>query len=205
MARTVQPVSVEGIEFDALFESSEDYSADVPEYPTEKGFSVSDTIVLKPETLSMTLLVSDTPVTWKQRFGSEPGRMENVVKRLRELYFSKKTVTVVTSDAVYNNMAITSFSVSKNPSSGYIREIPISFQKVTVTESSTVTIPDSYGKSGTTGVSAGAANTVKENSGSQGNTSGNAGSSGGSGSSGNSESGAGGSILYQAAANFGLI
>lgn len=149
-----QPVSIDGIEFDALIDQSVDYSAEVPEYPTEKGFSVSDTIVLKPETISMTLFVTDTPVTWKQRFGSGSGRVQNVVKQLEELYFSKKVITIVTSDAVYDNMAITSISIAKNTSAGYAREIPISFKKIVVTESSTVTIPDSYGKSGASSASA---------------------------------------------------
>ena len=49
MARAKQPVSVDDIEFDALIDSEEGYEADVPEYPTERGFSVSDTIVLKAE------------------------------------------------------------------------------------------------------------------------------------------------------------
>ena len=70
MARAKQPVSVDDIEFDALIDSEEGYEADVPEYPTEKGFSVSDTIVLKADTLNMTLYVTDTPVTWRERTGS---------------------------------------------------------------------------------------------------------------------------------------
>ena len=83
MAKAKQPVSIDGIEFDALLDQSREYEADVPEYPTEKGFSVSDTIVLKAETISMTLYVTDTPVTWKNRFGSGAGRVENIVKRCR--------------------------------------------------------------------------------------------------------------------------
>lgn len=212
MARAKQPVSIDGIEFDALIDQSVDYSAEVPEYPTEKGFSVSDTIVLKPETISMTLFVTDTPVTWKQRFGSGSGRVQNVVKRLEELYFSKKVISIVTSDAVYDNMAITSISIVKNTSSGYAREIPISFKKIVVTESSTVTIPDSYGKSGASGASAGSASTstVSSGGGSSGSSSGSSGSgSSSSGSSGGSSGGSGGgskgSILYQAASGFGLI
>lgn len=212
MARAKQPVSIDGIEFDALIDQSIDYSAEVPEYPTEEGFSVSDTIVLKPETISMTLFVTDTPVTWKQRFGSGSGRVENVVKRLEELYFSKKVITIVTSDAVYDNMAITSISIAKSASAGYAREIPISFKKIVVTESSTVTIPASYGKSGTTGASAGSASTSTASSGGgSSSSSSGGGSSGGSsggrssgGSSGGS-SGSSGSILYQAASGFGLI
>ena len=89
MARAKQPVSVADIEFDALIDSEEGYEADVPEYPTEKGFSVSDTIVLKADTLNMTLYVTDTPVTWRERTGSGPGKTEGVVRRLKDLYFAK--------------------------------------------------------------------------------------------------------------------
>lgn len=197
MARAKQPVSIDGIEFDALLDQSMDYEADVPEYPTEKGFSVSDNISLKPETLSMTLYVSDTPVTWKSRFGSGKGRVEKVVKQLQDLYFAKKVVTVVTSDSVFDSMAITSISFSKSADVGYAREIPISLKKIIVTESSTTSIPDSYGKSGTTGASAGTANTTAGNSGSSGN--------GGGGKSSNSESGKNGSVLYNAANSLGII
>ena len=198
MARAKQPVSIDGIEFDALLDQSMDYEADVPEYPTEKGFSVSDNISLKPETLSMTLYVSDTPVTWKSRFGSGKGRVEKVVKQLQDLYFAKKVVTVVTSDAVFDSMAITSISISKSADVGYAREIPISLKKIIVTESSTTSIPDSYGKSGTTGASAGTANTTAGNSGSSG-------SSGNGGKNGNSDSEKNGSILYNAANSLGII
>lgn len=198
MARAKQPVSIDGIEFDALLDQSMDYEADVPEYPTEKGFSVSDNISLKPETLSMSLYVSDTPVTWKSRFGSGKGRVEKVVKQLQDLYFAKKVVTVVTSDAVFDSMAITSISFSKSADVGYAREIPISLKKIIVTESSTTSIPDSYGKSGTTGASAGTANTTAGNSGSSG-------SGGNSSKNGNSDSGKNGSILYNAANSLGII
>lgn len=192
MAKAKQPVSIDGIEFDALLDQSRDYEADVPEYPTEKGFSVSDTIVLKAETISMTLYVTDTPVTWKNRFGSGGGRVESVIKRLEQLYFSKKVFTVVTSDAVFDNMVLTSMSIAKSSDVGYAREIPISLKKIIVTESNTVTIPDSYGKSGTSGASAGSANTTTATNSSASNSS-------------NSSEQKSGSILYNAASSFGLI
>lgn len=195
MARAKQPVSIDGIEFDALIDQSINYEADVPEYPTEKGFSVSDTVALKPETIAMTLYVTDTPVTWRNRFGSGAGRVENVVKRLEQLYFAKKVFTVVTSDAVYDNMVLTSMSISKSSDVGYAREIPISLKKIIVTESKTVTIPASYGKSGTSSASAGTASTSSASNGSSSSSS-------NSNSSSNEKSG---SILYNAASSFGLV
>lgn len=208
MARAKQPVSVGGIEFDALIDLEENYESDVPEYPTEKGFKVSDTIVLKATVLNMTLFVTDTPVTWKNRLGSGPGKTEAVVKRLKEMYFKKLPVEVITSDAVYSNMAVTSLSIKNTAEVGYAREIPISFKEIVVTESKTVTIPASYGKSGKTGASGGTANTRSGSSGGgsgSGSSGGGSSSSGGGGSGKSSGSGKSGSILYNAASSFGLL
>lgn len=198
MARAKQPVSVDDIEFDALIDSEEGYEADVPEYPTEKGFSVSDTIVLKADTLNMTLYVTDTPVTWRERTGSGPGKTEDVVRRLKDLYFAKKILEVTTTDCVYSNMVITSMNIKKSVEVGYAREIPITFKKIEVTETATAEIPASYGKSGKTAKAAGKASTTAAS------TAGN-GSSGGSSASGSSSSSSRGSVLYNAASSFGLL
>lgn len=198
MARAKQPVSVDDIEFDALIDSEEGYEADVPEYPTEKGFGVSDTIVLKADTLNMTLYVTDTPVTWRERTGSGPGKTEGVVRRLKDLYFAKKILEVTTTDCVYSNMVITSMNIKKSVEVGYAREIPIAFKKIEVTETATAEIPASYGKSGKTAKAAGkASKTAASTAGSS--------SSGGSSASGSSSSSSRGSVLYNAASSFGLL
>lgn len=206
MGKAKQPVSINGVEFDALIDSDEGYEAQVPEYPTEKGFSVSDNITLKPETLNMTLFVTDTPVTWKNRHGGGPGYTEGIVAQVKALYFAKQPVTVTTSESVYENMAITNLNIKKSTEVGYAREIPIVLKKIVVTESATVTIPDSYGKSGTTGASAGTASTTaaSQGSGGGGSSGGSAGSSSGGSSNGSNKQG-GGSILYNTASSFGLL
>ena len=208
MMKAKQPVSVAGIEFDALIDQTIDYNADVPEYVTEKGFSVSDNVSLKPEELSMTLYVTDTPVTWKYYFGYTKGRTEKVIKQLQDLYFAKEPVTVITSDTVYENMAITSISISKSVDVGYAREIPTKVKKVIVTESKTTKIPSSYGKSGKSKKSAGTANkktgSKSSSSGSTSNSSSTASTSSTS-SGGSSSSGKKSSILYSVASKTGLL
>ena len=42
MARARQPVSIGGVEFDALIKVETTYQADVPQYPIETGFKISD-------------------------------------------------------------------------------------------------------------------------------------------------------------------
>lgn len=201
MARAKQPVSVAGIEFDALIEEEHTLSATVPQYSVEDGFSVSDSIILDPEKLSMILYLTNTPVTWASRHGISQDRVNSVCKQLEELYFTKEPVTVVTTDATYTSMAIDNISFKKSIETGYSREIPISFTKIRVTTAKTTTIPDSYGKGGATGAQAGTANTSSGSSGGSSSGSGGSGGSGSSGSNGNTKS----SILYKAASGLGLM
>lgn len=173
MAKAKVPVTINGLEFDALISEERTLEATVPEYTIETGFSVSDTIILGAEKLSMTLYVTNTPVTWQKRHGTSQSRVSNVCSRLEQMYFNRTLVTIVTSDKTYRNMAIESISFSKSLETGYAREIPISFKKVQKTSATTTTIPDSYGKSGTTGASGGTAGTSSGSSGSSTGGSGN--------------------------------
>lgn len=191
-----QPVSINGIEFDAML--GEDYSleASSPDYVVESGFTIGDSIILSAEILTLTLFVSDRPVTFKSRFGGA-GRVDSVVKQLKELYYGKQLVSVTTPDAQYDNMAIQSLKISRTNEYGYAREVPITLKHIRTTATQTTSIPASYGKSGSTKAAAGTASTTSGGSsgGSSGSSGGNSGSSGGSK----------GSILYNVASNIGLL
>ncbi|MDR2359680.1 MAG: hypothetical protein LBD85_00135 [Oscillospiraceae bacterium] len=191
MARSRTPVSVNGIEFDALLDDSRSLTNQVPSYPVESGFSVSDTIIHDPETLSMTLFLTESAVDFRNRGHGGSGWVSRVIKQLEDLYFSGELVTVTTSGATYTDMAIVDISISISDGNGYSKEVAISFQKVETVSSKTTTIPDSYGKSGTTGANAGSASTSVSDT-----PAATSGSGGAGGSSSGSESGSKGSILY---------
>ena len=161
--RAKRPVSVGGIEFDALIDEELSLESIIPAYAVEEGFAISDSIILNPEKLKMTLYVTGTPITWRDRH-DEDGRVEKVCKKLEELYFARSPVKIITSDRTYRDMAIETISFRKSADVGYAREIPISFQKINVTSAKTTTIPDFYGKSGATGASAGSANVTQGDS-----------------------------------------
>ena len=59
MAKKVQPVSINDVEFDALIDDSRTLPNSVPSYPVEDGFSISDTIIHSPQTLSITVYVGE--------------------------------------------------------------------------------------------------------------------------------------------------
>ena len=206
MPRATQPVSINGIEFDALISQEQTLTAKAPEYTVEDGFPVSDNVSLDSEPLNMVLYLTNTPVTWYNRHGSSPSRVAQVEKQLKELYFAKEPVTIVTSDDVFTDMVITSVGFKKSLETGFDREIPIAFKKVRITKARTATIPESYGRGGATGASAGTANTSAGSSGSGSGSSGGGGSGSGSGSGGSNQNGnRKGSILYGAASSMGLL
>lgn len=193
MKKPIKPVSVAGIEFPAMLDETQTYTSDIPDYTVETGFVVGDSIILQPFELPLTLLLSDTPLTWRGRVRS----MAEAESMLKELYFSRTLFTVVTPSGTYENMGITSMQIKRSTENGYNKEVSLSLKQVNVTSTKTTTIPDSYGKSGVTGANAGTAST------STGSTSGSggSGSSSGSGSSGSKSS----SILYGLANTAGLL
>ena len=176
MSRVTRPVSIDGIEFDALIESTEGYEANVPSYPVEAGFEVSDAIILLPKTLNMRIFLTNTPVTWRHRNRPDLSRVESVLNRLEEVYFKRIPVTVITTDDTYHNMAIVSIELTKSKDTGTSREIPITFQEVPVVESRIVAIPASLGRGGDTGAPAGTANTASRTTTAPRNDGGNRGS-----------------------------
>jgi len=164
MAVSKVPVTITGpdetkVSADALIESTESLSAEVPTYSVEDGFSVSDSVIINPMGLSMTLFFSDTPVTHRLRHGSKIGKVQEAVAALKKIYFSKGLVTIKTRRGVLRNMAITSIELTNTKGTGTSREIPITFQQVRVTEAKLVGIPASYGKGGATGATAGTTST----------------------------------------------
>ena len=164
MAKKLIPVSIAGIEFDALLDETSSYSASVPSYPIESGFPVSDTIILDPLSLSMNLYLSNTPVTWLYRHGNDTTRVRKVCEQIEEMWFNKELVKVVTPDKIYTNMGITSLSIKKSQDNGYSRQISISLTKVEITEKKLVLIPSDLLKSGETMSNAGVAVTSNTSS-----------------------------------------
>lgn len=203
MSKPVRPVRIDGIEFDALISSSESYSADVPDYPCEDGYSVHDTIITKPMELSLTLFLSNNPVTWYNRLGNSSDRVQVVEEKLRSLFAARKKMTVLTATDKFTNMCLTSVGINKSKENGNGRGIDVTLKQVSITATQNTSVPASYGKSGESMSNAGNAGT--SGSGGSGSSGGGGGSSSSSSSSGSSGSKSKASMLYSAASSLGWI
>lgn len=214
MAKAKQPVTIWGIEFDALIDEQKTFSSTIPTYPVEEGFPITDTIINDPISLSLSLYVSNTPVTWLYRHGSSADRVVRICNQIEEKWLEKKLAKIVTSDAIYKDMGITSISIKKSKEIGYAREISVTAQKVRITKRKTVKIPSYILKAGETMASAGKATTSSTSgksvssstgSGSGGNSGSSSGNSSGKGNSGSDAAKKNQSILYGVASGLGFI
>lgn len=164
-SRIPQPVIIEDLEFDALMAQEQTLENTVPQYVTDEGFMVSDAIINESEKLDMLLVISELPITWRDRHGTSETRLSDSIEKLKEFYFAKKPVTVITHKETYENMAITSISISEDDKNcGRTLEIPISFEKIRITSTKQVenTLPKSNGKSGATKKANGTPKTQKK-------------------------------------------
>lgn len=181
-----EPVSINGVEFDAVIERQEQMSATVPQYPIENGVSISDNVALDAMELTMTLYLTATPITWASRHGTGEEHIDATCEKLRKQYASREPLEVVTSNRTYSSMVIKQMQFKKSEDIGMAMEIPITLTQVTTTSSEKVDIPAGLGKGGTTKKDTGRTGTgsasVTQLSGSSG-----------SGSSGSSSSGSGSS------------
>jgi hypothetical protein len=196
MAKVKSKVSINGTKFDAVLDDSYGMTNDIPEYPVETGFSISDSIIHKPRTLNLTVFASDV----KGGAGGM-GRSE-AISKLESLYFLNDTVSVVTIFGSFPTMGIASIEVSRSSDTAFTVQAALSLIEVRKVGSKTTTIPDSYGKSGTSGTNAGTASTSTSATpaASSGGSSASASTSGGS-----STPASGQSLAYSLAQGAGLL
>jgi hypothetical protein len=161
-----EPTKIGAIECDVLIEQEITLSSDVTEHPVEDGFPVHDHVIRKPLKLAMTIAISNMPVTWYDRFGSNSqDRMGDAVSKLEGIYKAGDPITVVTQEKVYDNMVMTDCRIPKNRENGKVLKVPLEFTQIRKVQVKTAEIPAEYvdaltkGKAGETNQDAGTATT----------------------------------------------
>ncbi len=132
------------------------YESDVTSYPVESGGTMTDNIRPKPVRVTMTGVVSNTPLTsiMQQRRDQEPGndsdRSESVISEARNTFGALKAiwrlrepVTIRTSLNTYENMAMTSLSIPRSKDTGDALHFTASFEQIQIVTNSRVRVRSS--------------------------------------------------------------
>lgn len=162
--RATSPAVLGGIEFDSVITKDEQLSAEAPDFATEKGYSVIDTIIIKPTTLSVEAVVANRPVTWLSRHGSSSNRIAEVTRQLRKIFVDRELVTYSANGDTWDNMAITTLNIPDDAESGDSIKVSFSLKQVTVTRKQTALVTVSFPRGGTSNTNAGSVSSKKAGS-----------------------------------------
>lgn len=130
--------NVGGVFLDATLTEDHQYNARATTYPIEDFRNITDHIINEPETLSLTGVVSDTPLSILSSFN----RSVDAFNRLVRIYETKQLITVVTGIKVYTNMCITSLQIPRNVQSGQSLTFSMEFQKIFTDNSVRLTLSE---------------------------------------------------------------
>lgn len=133
-------------EFDATLSESHQFQADLTEFPVESGTEVSDHRRQKPFQLTVSALISNTPIERYDLKGSPdgphkpwtPGSAEEVAKSFALWHRSNQRFNVVTRLGTYTNMFLTAFSFPRDPKTGEILRVDMTLRQVTLVKTERV-------------------------------------------------------------------
>lgn len=118
--------SIQGIFLDATVSEDHHYVSRVTQFPIESGSVITDHVINEPDTLSLSGIVSDSPLAFLSSFN----RSSDAFNRLVRIHELKERVTVVTGIKVYQNMIMTSLSVPRTVETGQALNFVMEFQQV---------------------------------------------------------------------------
>lgn len=156
------------LKVDASVKESHNRTATVTDNEVEDGSLVSDHVILSPESVTLSCIVSDVPVSIlglgvsqddvlgaaKDFLGGNKGAFEGLVKNprrtpkeawqyLEQIWKARNPFNVVTALQRYENMVITNLTAPRESSNGKSLMFDIDLRKIRIIKSSNVAIPAS--------------------------------------------------------------
>jgi len=150
-----QPMRLGGVWFDATMERSRSYSSDVPTYPVEKGFKISDAVLKNPLEITLKAVITEMPLTFRQEgYGAYANtrHVSRVLEELQEMYYIAEPVSLYTNSGTYDNLVIQSMTFPETTEMVNAVEVSITLKQVRITGNYEL---DGYVYEGESGIDAG--------------------------------------------------
>ena len=168
---TIVPATIGDLQVDCVVDHVTTFSSQVTEHPIENGFVIADHVARQAMTLSVTVIITPTPVSYFRQLGSNPDRLGEAIAYFEQLWLKGEPITVTIPSGIYQDMVMTSCPLPRNVQDGFCYRLALEFTHVTIVSQKTEEIPeqnasgDAVGKAGATGTDAGASSQVSIGSG----------------------------------------
>ena len=164
---TIVPATIGDLQCDCIIDHVTTFNSSVTEHPIENGFVIADHVAREAMTLSLTAIITPTPVSYFRIMGgTNPDRLGEAAAYLEQVHMAGEPITVVLPDGIYDNMVMTSCPIPRNVQDGFCYRLALEFVHVTIVSQKTEEIPeqsagdDAKGKAGATGTDAGSSSQV---------------------------------------------
>lgn len=137
---------VGGVTFDAFISETQTITTEVTEFPIEDGSIVSDHSIIKPKTLQIRAIISDTPIKFLGGLDNAADLISNVFadesskpsKRgwedLRDILEARDILTISTELSVFENMVLQTMSSTSDKDTGRALVIDMTFKEILTVE-----------------------------------------------------------------------
>ena len=164
---TTVPATIGDMQVDCVIDHVTSFQSNVTEHPIEGGFVIADHVSRQAMKLSVTVIITPTPVSYFRIMGgSNPDRLSEASAYFEQLHLAGEPITIVLPDRICENMVMTSCPLPRNVQDGFCYRLALEFTHVTIVSQKTEEIPeqnasgDAVGKAGATGTDAGASSQV---------------------------------------------
>ena len=164
---TTVPATIGDMQVDCVVDHVTSFDSQVTEHPIEGGFVIADHVARQAMKLSVTVIITPTPVSYFRIMGgSNPDRLGEASAYFEQLHLAGEPITIVLPDRICENMVMTSCPLPRNVQNGFCYRLGLEFTHVTIVSQKTEEIPeqnasgDAVGKAGATGTDAGASSQV---------------------------------------------
>lgn len=137
------------VDLDVLKSEAHEWTADATSNPVEIGSNVTDHILLLPDRITISGMISDAPLSPQAaaRFsGGIDGavtttRVQTAFDFLRALHEKRLPVTIYTKHKIYADMAMVGCSIPRNRETGAAVEFTLQFSHIRMVSTQTTTVP----------------------------------------------------------------
>lgn len=146
-------VLIDGFPIDATVSESHAFDLDVTDHPVEEGADITDNARIRPAVITLSCIVSDTPLAAVASARDLPGGgggapSDEAYARMLAIRDAREPVVVTTSIATYANMVLQSLSIPRAASDGESLRFSATFKEVRIVKNDRkrVSVPRAKGK-----------------------------------------------------------
>jgi len=125
--------------FDASLSEQHQEGVEVTQHPVESGIDITDHSYELPDTVTMTVVLTDSPT---DPLDEEADRARGLYNTLHKILYDREPVDLITGLSVYTDMLLRRISVVRTSASGMAIEVDVEFVEVRFADQVDVLIPE---------------------------------------------------------------